>query len=128
MRRLVVVPLVLLVTLFVGYASNDLPYRGDPESPANVHVSTVYLEGSMEDMETPNVVAAVLADYRGYDTFGEALVVFVAALSCILILVGSRGFGPGNAPRAAHLAGRAPTGPRKDGGARDGDERTGGAP
>lgn len=119
MRRIVAVPLVLLVVLLLGYASQDLPYRADPEAPANVHVSPVYLERSMEDMHTPNVVAAVLADYRGYDTFGESLVVFVAALSCILILVGARGFGPGNAPPRAHHPRRPPA---------DGDEATGGRP
>jgi multicomponent Na+:H+ antiporter subunit B len=29
----------------------------------------------------------VLADYRGYDTLGETVVIFTAGLACILILM-----------------------------------------
>jgi len=32
-------------------------------------------------------VTAVLADYRGYDTLGETIVIFTAGLACILIMV-----------------------------------------
>ena len=34
----------------------------------------------------PNVVTAVLASYRGYDTFGEAVVIFSAGLGVLLLL------------------------------------------
>jgi multicomponent Na+:H+ antiporter subunit B len=37
-------------------------------------------------MASPNVVAAILADYRGFDTMIEAAVVVTAVLACILIL------------------------------------------
>jgi multicomponent Na+:H+ antiporter subunit B len=46
-----------------------------------------YIENSYADMATPNVVAAVLADYRSLDTLIEAAVVFAAALACLLILL-----------------------------------------
>jgi multicomponent Na+:H+ antiporter subunit B len=35
---------------------------------------------------TPNIVTAVLADYRGYDTLGETAVILTAGLAVILIL------------------------------------------
>lgn len=69
------------------YATTGLPEREDPEAPANVHVSPFYIERSLEDTETPNIVTAVLADYRGYDTLGETIVIFTAGLACILILL-----------------------------------------
>jgi multicomponent Na+:H+ antiporter subunit B len=71
--------------LMVSFAL-DLPPRGDPEAPANRHVSPFYLENAEHDMETPNVVTGVLADYRGYDTLGETTVIFAAGLSCLLVL------------------------------------------
>ena len=92
--RIVALVTALLLALFVGYAAQDLPPRGDPDSPADVHVSPHYIERAVEETETPNIVNAVLADYRSFDTFGEALVVFVAALACIVILVGRTGYGP----------------------------------
>jgi len=69
------------------YGTSGLPDRGDPQAPANVHVSPFYIERSIEDTETPNIVTAVLADYRGYDTLGETIVIFAAGLACILILM-----------------------------------------
>jgi multicomponent Na+:H+ antiporter subunit B len=64
----------------------DLPPRGDAASPPNTHVSPDYLTNAEHDMETPNVVTAVLADYRGYDTLGETTVIFAAGLACLLVL------------------------------------------
>lgn len=68
------------------YGVNALPAFGDPTSPAATHISTVYAAGAVSDMATPNVVAAVLADYRGYDTMIEAAVVVAAVLGCLLVL------------------------------------------
>ena len=80
---------VFLVVLV--YAAGDLPARGDPESPANVHVSPYYIERALPDTKTPNLVTAVLADYRGYDTLGETVVIFAAGLACALVLLRGRG-------------------------------------
>ena len=58
---------------------DDLPAWGDAQSPANAHVSAYYLENAYNQTHVPNVVTAVLADYRGFDTMFETGVVFVAA-------------------------------------------------
>ena len=63
-----------------------MPNWGDPQSPASTHVSPYYIKRAMIDMETPNIVSAVLADYRGYDTMGETTVIFTAAFTCLLLL------------------------------------------
>jgi multicomponent Na+:H+ antiporter subunit B len=68
------------------YGTLDMPEWGDPHSPANTYVSPFYLEHSMEDAATPNVVTTVLADYRGFDTLGETTVIFTAGMACILLL------------------------------------------
>jgi len=69
------------------YATSGLPDLGDPDAPASTHVSPTYIEKSMEDTKTPNIVTAILADYRGYDTLGETIVIFAAGLACVLILM-----------------------------------------
>jgi multicomponent Na+:H+ antiporter subunit B len=71
-------------------AAHDLPAVGDPGSPAATHVSPRYLEKSVEETATPNVVTSVLADYRGFDTLGETTVIFTAGVACWLILSGLR--------------------------------------
>lgn len=77
--------LILLVAILV-YGSGDIPRWGDPAAPASNHVSPYYLQHSMADTATPNVVTSVLADYRGYDTLGETTVVFTAGMACLLLL------------------------------------------
>lgn len=84
--QIVVVPIVVAFGALMLAATEDLPDRGDPEAPAAVGVATDYTERSLEDTETPNVVTAVLADYRSLDTLGETLVVFTAALAVALVL------------------------------------------
>lgn len=68
------------------YATFDLPAFGDPNSPANATDGRAYLEQTPEEVGTPNVVTAVLASYRGYDTLGETVVVFTAGLGVMLLL------------------------------------------
>jgi multicomponent Na+:H+ antiporter subunit B len=40
----------------------------------------------MDDTSVPNIVTAVLADYRGYDTMFETIVIFCAGIACIFLL------------------------------------------
>lgn len=69
------------------YGIHALPPFGDPQAPATVHEAPVYyLSQSMEDMRTPNVVTAVLGDYRSLDTLIEAAVVVTAAVACLLVM------------------------------------------
>jgi multicomponent Na+:H+ antiporter subunit B len=63
-----------------------MPAFGDINSPANSYVGTDYLAKTAEEVQIPNVVTAVLASYRGYDTFGEVVVIFSAGLGVLLLL------------------------------------------
>ena len=82
--------LSLVLTLSMGglmfYGAMDMPDWADPNSPPNSHVSPRYIEDGYEETHVPNIVTAVLADYRGFDTLGETTVVFAAGISVLLIL------------------------------------------
>lgn len=102
--RFIGLTLVALMGAVIVWGAGDLPQRGDPSAPASVHdsVSVYYIENAYSDSNTPNMVTAVLADYRGFDTFGEAVVVVAAALSCLLILLRRNGpAGSGSTPTGA---------------------------
>ena len=75
-----------LLALLLLYGAGDLPAFNDPLSPASTHISPVYLENSVADTRTPNVVTAVLMDYRSFDTFIETIVIFTGGIACALIL------------------------------------------
>ena len=72
------------------YGTLDMPHFGDGESPANSYPTPTFIERTEEDIHVPNVVTAVLASYRGYDTLGETVVIFTAGVSVLLLLRGSR--------------------------------------
>jgi multicomponent Na+:H+ antiporter subunit B len=63
-----------------------MPKWGDPHSPASLHVSPRYIEKTIEETHTWDMVTSVLADYRGYDTLGETTVIFSAGIACLLLL------------------------------------------
>ncbi|HMA85413.1 MAG TPA: Na(+)/H(+) antiporter subunit B [Desulfosalsimonadaceae bacterium] len=77
---------ILLFGAVLLYGTMDFPAYGDPESPASQHVSPYYIEKAIEDTAVPNLVTAVLADYRGYDTLFETAVIFTAGLACFILL------------------------------------------
>lgn len=68
------------------YGTFDLPAFSDPSAPIHQHVAPRYIEGALRETGVPNVVTAVLASYRGYDTLGETTVVFTAGIGVIALL------------------------------------------
>jgi multicomponent Na+:H+ antiporter subunit B len=82
---------VVSATLVVLYATFDKPTFGDPEAPVHQHVAPWYLEKTPEYIDVPNVVTAVLASFRGYDTLGEVFVVFTAGIGVLFLLSARHG-------------------------------------
>lgn len=83
-------PVAVLVVTLVGsaliYATLDMPAFGDGASKANTYMGEVYVDRTAKEIAVPNIVTAVLASYRGFDTLGETMVIFTAGLGVILML------------------------------------------
>jgi multicomponent Na+:H+ antiporter subunit B len=77
-----------------------LPSFGTADSAIHNHVAPRYLADSIRETTVPNVVTAILADYRGYDTLGETTVIFTAGIGVMLLLRGGRRRGR-SAPESA---------------------------
>jgi len=78
-----------IVTITGGlliYGTSDLPAYGSADAPAHQHLSAYYLEKSVEETGVPNVVTAILASYRGFDTMGELVVIFIAGIGVLSLL------------------------------------------
>ena len=81
----------LMAVIFTGslllLAMRDIPYWGSPNSPASTNrLSRHYIEKSYEETHVPNIVTAILADYRGYDTMFETAVILTAGIAVLAIL------------------------------------------
>lgn len=73
----------LATAALLVHGALGLPDFADPNAPIHQHVVPRYLEN---EVEVPNVVTAVLASFRGYDTLGETTVVFTAGAGIIALL------------------------------------------
>ncbi len=86
--------LPLAVVIITGaalvYGTIDIPAFGDAKAPPQLHVAPYYIEKSMPETGVPNMVTAVLASYRGFDTLGETAVIFTAGVAVLLLIGGRR--------------------------------------
>lgn len=75
--------LSLATAMLLIYGALGLPDFADPNAPIHSHVTPRYLQN---EVDVPNVVTAVLASFRGFDTLGETTVVFTAGAGIIALL------------------------------------------
>lgn len=71
----------------LGATIPALPAIGDPTAPVvGGEVTQYYIANAYKETEVRNAVTAVLAAYRGFDTLGEAVVVFAAGVAALSVL------------------------------------------
>jgi len=86
MRRALAV-IIMVIVITVPFAVFDvLPDIGDPQSAPNTHVSDYYIENAVSECNSPNMVTAVIVDYRAFDTMFETTVMFLAGVCVVMIL------------------------------------------
>lgn len=90
----VAIPLAVSVLTGIAliYGTLDLPRFGSADAPIHLHVAPDYLVARAPEIDVPNIVTAVLASYRGFDTLGEVVVVFTAGIG-VLLLIGQHHVG-----------------------------------
>ncbi len=54
-------------------------------NPAETQTDNYYIDHTEGETGSANAVTAVVFDYRGFDTLGEATVLFVAVLAVIML-------------------------------------------
>jgi multicomponent Na+:H+ antiporter subunit B len=76
--------------LFAGLllTMGDVPAIGSPDAPvwSNPEVTQWYLAETYAQTGVDNTVMGVLAAFRGFDTFGEAVVVFAGGIAALIVL------------------------------------------
>jgi multicomponent Na+:H+ antiporter subunit B len=76
--------IILLTICFYDLFPNfDL---GNSQQPANLNAYYDYIKHTIINININSIVAAILASYRGFDTFAETMVIFIAgsAISSIM--------------------------------------------
>ncbi|HPJ01682.1 MAG TPA: MnhB domain-containing protein [Candidatus Limiplasma sp.] len=86
MYRVLAAVTCLGIVFFLLWTVNTLPPFGEPENPYNNEVFARYVEWGPDETGAVNMVTGMILDYRAFDTFGEASVLFVAACSVLFLL------------------------------------------
>ncbi len=68
--------------IFAYFALKELPNFGAPI----MRVAKVYIDQGLIKTGATNIVAAIILDFRGYDTLGEATILFTAVMGVLVIM------------------------------------------
>lgn len=105
----VVISVLMVLVLLVGAVA--LPAFASPGNPTDNEVVRRYVGSAEEETGAENVIAGMILNYRGFDTFGESCVLFLA-VCCVMLLLWATSdkiraeakSSEGEAPRDAILA------------------------
>ena len=83
MRRALGLFAFLSFIIFLLVAAISLRPFGEPP---HAEMDTYFIEHAQEEASANNVVTSVVFDYRGFDTLGEATVLFTAVSGVLMAL------------------------------------------
>jgi multicomponent Na+:H+ antiporter subunit B len=85
-RYIINVILVVVFALFLLYFFRESIYTLNHFGEHVTRMSTAYIENAAEQTGSANLVTGILFDFRGYDTLGEATILFTAVIGILTIL------------------------------------------
>lgn len=83
--------LALLLAAVLIITAASMPPFGWEGNPTNNEVVEHYVGKAQEETGAHNVIAGMILNYRGFDTFGESCVLFIAVCCVIMLMWDSDG-------------------------------------
>jgi len=77
-----VIAFSLLTLYFFIVITEDLPAFGEH----TLRMSKAYIQSAVDKTGSTNLVTGILFDFRGYDTLGEATILFTAVIGVLTVL------------------------------------------
>ncbi len=87
MRRFTGLILLLVLVAFLVWGVQLIHPFGYPDTS---DMDDYIIENAQEETGSNNVVTSVVFDYRGFDTLGEATILFTAVTGVLLVLRASK--------------------------------------
>lgn len=84
--RISAVVLCAVIMIALVLCASYLPEAGNSNNPTVNEVAERYVEQGTAETGVINTVTGMILNYRGFDTFGETCVLFIAS-SCVMILL-----------------------------------------
>jgi len=86
LKKIIASLITILFISFLFIAVSDMPEFGNSVNPAHNIVMEKYINDSIEDTGAINIVAGMILDYRAFDTFVEASVIFTSLICVFTVL------------------------------------------
>lgn len=86
MRKMIAIFLTTLIVGILLIGVQELPQFGKSNNPANNYVVERYITKGVEETGALNIVTGIILDYRAFDTFAEATVLFTGAIAVLTVL------------------------------------------
>ncbi|QZY55286.1 hydrogen gas-evolving membrane-bound hydrogenase subunit E [Crassaminicella profunda] len=85
MKKIVAILLTMIIIGVLLIGVEELPKFGKQDNPANNYVMEKYIEDGVKDTGALNIVTGIILDYRAFDTFAEATVLFTGAIAVLMV-------------------------------------------
>jgi multisubunit Na+/H+ antiporter MnhB subunit len=82
MKKAILLTLFLFVGALLLFAAASIRPFGEPIHP---EMDNYFIRNAQREVAANNVVTAIVFDYRGFDTLGEATVLFAAVVGVIAL-------------------------------------------
>ncbi|KPU42303.1 putative monovalent cation/H+ antiporter subunit B [Oxobacter pfennigii] len=93
MKRIIAIITAFILICILLTGIYELPSFGNKDNPSNNETMKYYIENVVLDTGAINIVTGIILDYRAFDTFVEASVLFTSASIVIMLLKGgSKGY------------------------------------
>ena len=72
--------------LILSNAVLTMPDLGSLNNPAYNATTLYYIQNAIKDTGASNIIAAIITDFRAFDTIGETIVLFASIIAVIAVL------------------------------------------
>mgnify|MGYP004701887951 CR=1 FL=1 len=91
MKKFFVIVVLSMLFLVLVYSVLEMPEFATENSPAYNELARYYIENAVEEAHATNAIAAIITDFRAFDTMGETTVLFTAILAVTSVLKQGKG-------------------------------------
>jgi multisubunit Na+/H+ antiporter MnhB subunit len=88
MRKGIFIFVLTMLFFILSYSIMQMPALGSVDNPSYNETTRYYLNNSTSEAGAQNVIAAIITDYRAFDTLGETTVLFTSIAAVLSVLAG----------------------------------------
>ncbi len=86
MKKKFIASIFILLFVVLVYSIMQMPAGVGVDSLAYSESTEYYIENAASETGVTNIVAAILTDYRAFDTLGETIVLFTSIVAVVSVL------------------------------------------